>query len=206
MNRKYATAIGIVIVLALIAAAYFTFSKGVNPYANQIDNQPTSLNAEGRTYISTAFGYEITYPSSWVGHTSPFAAPPGPTRETPDSAAERIILGPLTLPADCTIVAPPSPAIPIDIRVEDRDLNQLRTEYRSRVGGQDYVESTINLAGKTAYLYMSESDPEGICPEGGTQAFRVFLFEHRGEALSLTTHLYNDPVVREVIDSLRFVL
>ena len=165
-----------------------------------IAKQPAS--AETVTYNNTLLGYSITYPASWLSHPNAFASPPDDTQLVPDVNSDWVFVGPKYLLSNCLVIAPPMPARYINIISLDGNLVQNRKNLNQKIAGQDNLESTIQLSGKTVYVYTPRYSTQ--CPNGDAQQFKTYLFENKNKIFELMTDLYNQTDIRDAINSIKF--
>lgn len=188
-------------VLFLIAAsAYAGYWYGNSKRASQ--GPVAEKTGKNYTYTNIALSFSITYPEAWLDIESPYSDPPDSTGRLPDSKASYVFLAP-KLVRQCNVIAPFIPARYLEIRKESGSLDEYRRRMGSKVGGQNYKESSTTLAGANVFVYTHDYDDS--CVDGSFQSFGVFLISHADNMFSITTDFYNLKEVKEAVESLQLI-
>lgn len=193
-----------IIIIALILISGIGYFASIN-----IRQISTKDKAGTKKYVNTSIGFSIIYPAEWVVHENPYTAEPTikDTKEMPESQAINIFIAPKELRKLCTVIDPFIPARYLEINAEEGDLNTNRRKLNSKIGGQDYTESSMLLAGKTVYVYYSSYEKDGFsCEDGSVQQFKIILIPYgNNKVFSITTDMYNTQEVKDAITSLQFI-
>jgi len=182
--KRYIVFFGLAILLIVISVFIFTSRRKAAPISAQND---TALAA--KTYVNKYLGYSIEYPNKWVVEDNSLDVLNNDVRIRPENP--EMLAG---MPADY-----------IHIRLENSSLADTRRMYASKVGGNDMVESKIMFAGQAAYFYSHPDYPTSPTETTPSVIFRKIILEHNGKVISIITHKYQLPEVKQALDSFEFV-
>ncbi len=158
---------------------------GIAVYTLEKKSAPIST----KTYTNNGLHYSIEYPSTWVVENYAPDALNNDVRIHPNNP--EILQG--------------MPAEYIHIRLENYSLAAARKIAASKVGGNDMTELEITFAGQTAYFYSHPDYPANPNETTPSIIFRGIILEHNGRVISIYTHKYQLPEVRQALDSFKFI-
>lgn len=165
--------------------------------------EPTTKKIDFKTYTNTIAGITVqNIPSNWVSHNNPMSKDTNTINDLPAAAASYIFLGPAELDKyDCHMPQEYVPYRYIQINISDWDIESFKQQMLSGAGGSDVSINELILDGQKVNIAQNkEALP---CDNINGHEYANIFFENKGKLVQITTDIYLDPVVRNIINSIK---